>query len=252
MSSRTRTFAAVSVAGLAICLTLTGCGPQAGAAPSPAASVAETTAPTPIATAAVSSPTTPTPENPAALEAPAPETLAPEAPAEPAAPVLNTYTFPDGHISFTYPASWIVQTKFPPAGVSGVEAIVADGTGNELATIGYGFITGCAAGPTNRVVFDQAPVPGMAAGGTAPLFGFAVESYSSGDDYSMGLSDPEHLEQGENVTSQCRLLITPSGGLNSSALFNDPEFPSRAAAQAWMATEQYAQLKAVLVSLTYS
>lgn len=63
--------------------------------------------------------------------------------------------------------------QVPPAGVQGVEAIVADGTGNELATIGYGFITGCTAGPTNRVVFDQAPVPGMtAAGGTVPVFGF--------------------------------------------------------------------------------
>ena len=66
------------------------------------------------------------------------------------------------------------------------------------------------------------------------------------------MSDPEHLEQGENVTSQCRLLMTPSGGFYTSALFNDPEFPSRDAAKAWMATEQYAQLKAVLVSPTYS
>jgi hypothetical protein len=94
--------------------------------------------------------------------------------------------------------------------------------------------------------------PGMTApDGTQPVFGFAVESSSTGDFYGMGLRDPRYLEQGKGVTSSCGLLGTGNGGLTTSVLFSNPAFPSRAAAKAWMATNQYAQLKALLISLNY-
>jgi hypothetical protein len=47
-------------------------------------------------------------------------------------------------------------------------------------------------------------------------------------------------------------VSTGNGGLSTRVLFNDAGFPNRGAARAWMATEQYAQLKALLVSLTYA
>lgn len=140
----------------------------------------------------------------------------------------------------------------PPAGLPGVEVIVADGAGNDLLSLSNGVTAGCAGGPVSRRVFDQMTVQGMTApDGTEPSFGFAVESVGNVDTYSMGLTDPRSLTQGEGVTSWCNLIPTANGGLFTHVIFNDPAFPNRGAAQAWMATEQYVQLKALLVSLKY-
>ncbi|KQR75103.1 hypothetical protein ASF98_04460 [Arthrobacter sp. Leaf337] len=88
--------------------------------------------------------------------------------------------------------------------------------------------------------------------GAEPVFGFVVESYGDGDAYFMGLSDPRSLAQGEGVSSWCNLVSTANGGLSTRVLFNDPAFPNRGAARAWMATDQYVQLKALLMSLAYA
>ncbi len=88
--------------------------------------------------------------------------------------------------------------------------------------------------------------------GTRPVFGFAVESYGAGDAYYMGLTDPRSLAEGDGVSSWCNLIPTANGGLFSRVLFDDPAFKNRGAARAWMQTEQYSQLKALLVSLDYS
>ena len=58
---------------------------------------------------------------------------------------------------------------------------------------------------------------------------------------------------GVNLLTGLRIIIlaTGNGGLTTSVLFNNPAFPTRAAAKAWMATDQYAQLKALLISLNY-
>ncbi|MET3934279.1 hypothetical protein [Arthrobacter sp. OAP107] len=168
-------------------------------------------------------------------------------------PELKTFKFPDGHISFAYPAAWSVRTVLPPAGVPGVEAIVTDDSANDLLSLGNGFTAGCAGGPVSRRVLDQAAVPGMIApDGTEPVFGFAEESYGNGVGiaYVMGLTGPRSLEEGEDVASWCNLVPTGNGGLSTRVLFNHG-FPNRGAARAWMATDQYAQLKALLVSLTY-
>ena len=59
---------------------------------------------------------------------------------------------------------------------------------------------------------------------------------------------------GVNLLTGLRIisLATGNGGLTTSVLFNDPAFPTRGAAKAWMATDQYAQLKALLISLKYA
>jgi hypothetical protein len=168
-------------------------------------------------------------------------------------PALKTFTFPDGHISFAYPEAWTVRTVLPPAGLAGVEAIVADASGNDLLTLANGVNAGCTGGPVSRKVFDQAAVPGMTApNGTEPSFGFVAESYGKGDAFFMGLTDPRSLQEGEGVSSWCNLVPTANGGLFTRVHFNDPGFPNRGAAKAWMATDQYAQLKALLLSLNYA
>lgn len=224
-------FTAVTMAGFTAGLVLAGCGSQQG--------------PDPVSAS----------ERVAAASSVKPASAVRASSAKHAAPELKTFTFPDGHISFAYPATWTVRTVLPPAGIPGVEAIVADGDGNDLLSLGNGFTAGCAGGPVSRRVFDQVAVPGMSApDGAEPVFGFAVESYANGDSeaYFMGLTDPRSLVQGEDVPSWCNLVSTGNGGLSTRVLFNDPGFPNRGAARAWMATEQYAQLKALLVSLTYA
>ena len=222
MNSKRTVFAAsVTVAGVAVSLALAGCGPQA--APPAAASGA-----VPASNVSASS-------------------------AKDTAPRLKSFTFPDGHISFAYPETWTVRTVRPPAGLPGIEAIVADGAGKDLLFLANGVTPGCAGGPVSRRVFDQVPVPAMTApDGTEPSFGFVVESYGSSEAYFMGLTDPRSLQEGDDVASWCNLVSTANGGLITRVLFDDPAFPTRGAAQAWLATEEYAQLRALLVSLSYT
>ncbi|MBT2532687.1 hypothetical protein J7E83_11245 [Arthrobacter sp. ISL-48] len=252
-SNRAKLFTAVTTAGLAVSLVLAGCGLQVGADPAAASNMTVNDPDGPTPKLAFAPPSTAAPVALTTIAVPA--SVVPASTAKHEAPALKTFTFPDGHISFAYPSTWAVRTVLPPAGVPGVEAIVSDGAGNDLLSLGNGFTAGCAGGPVSRRVFDQAAVPGMAApDGTEPLFGFVMESYPNGegDSYFMGLSDPRSLEEGEGVASWCNLVSTENGGLSTRVLFNNPGFPNKGAANAWMATDQYAQLKALLVSLTYA
>ena len=183
----------------------------------------------------------------------------------PARPAVKSFTFPDGHISFSYPASWSVRTQRGP-GLEGpplqpVEAIVSDGTGADLFRVSSGADgIGCTAGPTHRTVLDATAVPGMReVDGTTPLFGFIVEQSSGQDQYAMAVMSPRNLQEGD-VGSHCTLLIMGNGGALNQVIFLDqPVYPdprsaftSRQAAKEWMVTEEYAQLKALMISLEYS
>lgn len=260
MSKRFRLSSAVTMTGLTLSLMLSACGPQPAenataqsAAPSLSASA------TPSATALATPTATPS------AEVPSPAGSAPPAaPAAPVQPALKTFTFPDGHISFSYPASWSVRTQQGP-GQEGppwqpVEAIVSDRAGSDLFSVSSGANgIGCTAGPVNRVVFDKAPVPGMReVDGTTPMFGFIVERSGGDDSYFMAVMNPRNLEEGD-VSSHCALLEMGNGAAQNRVIFNQsvypnhvPGFPSRQAATSWTATQQYAQLKALMLSLKYS
>ncbi|MDQ0679894.1 hypothetical protein QFZ30_003276 [Arthrobacter pascens] len=85
------------------------------------------------------------------------------------ASALKTFTFPDGHISFAYPANWSIRTQPGPTLPGGpaecVEAVLSDHHGKDVAFIVSGFYGDGASGPVDRTVFDSAPVPGLAAFG---------------------------------------------------------------------------------------
>ena len=311
-SNRFRLYGAATVAGVAISLVLSACGPQPAenaaaesmtadsAAPSTSAATSPSTArstpsrtaiptaaakavaPSPVAAAhpvASAAPAAPAPVAPARSEVPAepvrpapaaPAAPAPQVPAQPVVPVapvqpaLKSFTFPDGHISFSYPASWSVRTQRGP-GREGppwqpVEAIVSDRTGADLFRVSSGADgIGCTAGPANRTVLDKAAAPGMRfVDGTTPIFGFIVESHGGQDWYAMAVMHPRFLQEGD-VGSHCTLLVMGNGGALNQVIFDQPvypdaksAFPNRQAAKAWMATEQYAQLKALIMSLKYS
>ena len=255
-SKRFRLCSAVTMTGLTLSLMLSACGPRpAETATAQSAAPSLSASATPSATALATPTATPS------AEVPSPEVPAP--PAAPGQPALETFTFPDGHISFSYPGSWSIRTQRGP-GREGppkqVEAIVSDGTGADLFRLSSGADgTGCTAGPVNRTVFDKAPASGMReVDGTTPMFGFIVERSGGDDSYSMAVTNPRYLEEGD-VGSRCTLLIMGNGGAQNSVIFHQsfypnpvPGFPSRQAAKSWMATEQYAQLKALMLSLKYS
>ena len=199
-SKRLRLCSAVTMTGLTLSLMLSACGAQPAknvtaqsAAPSQSASA--TTSPTALATPTA----TPSTEVPS-TEVPA-RGRPPAAPAAPVQPALKTFTFPDGHISFSYPGSWSVRTQRGPgrrASLAPVEAIVSDRTGADLFSVSSGANgIGCSAGPVNRTVFDKAPVPGMReVDGTTPTFGFIVESSGGDNSYFMAVMTPATLRKG--------------------------------------------------------
>ncbi|MCU1639543.1 MAG: hypothetical protein JWL94_2190, partial [Microbacteriaceae bacterium] len=153
---KTRTTRLLAVATLTgILLVATACAaPQPSTQPSATTPAAEPSA-TASATAAEAAPVTP-----AATEAstPAPET--------PKAAALETFTFPDGHISFTHPAGWKVKVKPGPAlnaeaQKTSFDATISDASGTELAHLLSGMYGDGAAGPAKRTILDYAPVPGV-------------------------------------------------------------------------------------------
>ena len=277
--NRFRLYGAVTVAGIAISLVLSACGPQpvenaaaesaavkstapstraatssptalatpsrtatptaaaAAVAPSPVASArpvapAAPAAPAPVAPVRPEDPAAPVKPAPAAPAAPAPQVPAqPVVPAAPVQPALKSFTFPDGHISFSYPASWSVRTERGP-GREGpprqVEAIVSNRTGSDLFRVSSGAdAIGCTAGPAHRTVLDKAATPGMRfVDGTTPMFGFIVESHGGQDWYAMAVMHPRFLQEGNVGSDQVFMVELPDFDcvdLDSSAPVGDSD-----------------------------
>jgi hypothetical protein len=157
-------------------------------------------------------------------------------PAVPTKAALKIFTFPDGHVSFSYPGNWTVKTETHPRNPIYEEenndsyfALVSDSAGNELVSIKTGLYgIGCAAGQADRTNLDIARVPGLKqTNGGDVVLGFARQVYpfSHPDYYEMWLSRPENFPEGKGVSSGCILVNLPNGGLIASVIFNDPAFP---------------------------
>lgn len=177
---------------------------------------------------------------------------------------METFTFPDGRISFTHPVGWTVKTKPGPAlneeaRKTSYDATVFDASGDEVAHVFSGTYGDGAAGPVKRTVLDHARVPGITdLRGEATEFGFAYDELpgsSDGPYYFMGVRRAHEFlpTQVDSGTNQVQL---PNGIMTALVVFggsaSTPPFASPAAAKAWMGSEQYAQLKAMLLSLHYA
>lgn len=171
-------------------------------------------------------------------------------PAPDPAPALADFTFPDGHLSFSYPADWSVRLVDGPAG--GTRAVIADAGGNELASVTTGTNASDATGPVVRTVLDAAPVANLrdAAGGQLS-FGFAFDSFADHVGYHMGIRREADFDPSTESAGYAHVEL-PDGDAVAKVIFGDPAFGSVDAAKAWMATEQYSQLKAMLLSLSYN
>lgn len=186
------------------------------------------------------------------------------APSTTAPPAKQTYTFPDGHISFSYPAGWTVKTKpgpalNPDAQKNSFDAAITDQSGQEVARVLSGMYGDGAAGPAKRTVLDHAPVPAINdVRGEAAEFGFAYDEYPGNTSPAYYFMDVRRASEflAAVDSSGSNQVQLPNGILTASVIFGDSPtqqtFASPDAAKAWMGTEQYAQLKALLLSLTYS
>ncbi|MDR6688885.1 hypothetical protein J2Y41_004483 [Arthrobacter sp. 1088] len=233
--------------------------------PTPTPSVSAT--PSPIATPTA----TPTPEASQAPTptAPAATTTAPVAPPV-QVPTIQTFTFPDGHVSFRYPAGWTVRPEQGPSD----GATVLDSTGAEVAFMSSGFYGDGTAGLVDRTVLDRAVVPGVTdTAGNQVEFGFSLNyimniDYNSGSGgmptasgrsdsppvYVMDIRLSSELQSGQTSsgTNQIRM---PNGFMIAYVKFDldkQPTFATPEAAKAWMGSEQYSQLKAMLLSVSYN
>lgn len=188
----------------------------------------------------------------------------------PSPPGLQTFTFPDGHISFAYPGGWSIRTpQVPylnvvhrPASVpseeseGSVEVVVADAAGAEVAHVMNGLFGDNASGPVKRTVLDHAPVAGIPdAAGEHAEFGFALDEFVGVDSYYFMDVRLAHEFLPAQEDSGSNQLSVPNGELAAYVVFDaerQPVFGTTDLARAWMATEQYAQLKALLLSLKYT
>lgn len=267
MNHKSGHFKYAILTSIALSLTLSACsssGSGEQASPAPTVSATETTTATPAPTETV----TPQPTTPVITEAvttpvvpvPVPEP-APSNTPKPAVPTLATFTFPDGHISFRHPANWTVKTAQgryldydkETDKAKSVEAHIFDETGNEVALVASGGYGGGAAGPVSRVVLDSQTLPAFPNRDGEVGFGFVMD-YSSPDgvtSYFMAVMDDQFLTEGAGKSSPSSVLLAPNGAAAAQVTFSTPAFKSPAAAKAWMGTQQYSQLRAMLTSLQY-
>ena len=253
-----RSLAAAALAGFLLAGTACA-GPQASSTQPTVVAPLDTTTP---GSQPVPAPTTnKTSPAPAVSEAQtAPVHGEPSADVEPPrAGALQTFTFPDGHISFTYPAGWKIRTEQGPyltaeSKAGSVSAIVTDGSGSEVARLLSGMYGDGAAGRVKRTVIDQAPVPGITS--KEPVhFGFVRDEIqpAGGEYYFMDVRLAHEFQPAETSSGSNQVPLA-TGIMTASVIFDyekQPVFASIDAAKAWMATEQYAQLKALLLSLKY-
>ncbi|MGG5171774.1 hypothetical protein ACQR35_06290 [Pseudarthrobacter sp. J1738] len=174
---------------------------------------------------------------------------------KPTAPALKTYTFPDGHISFAFPANWQVRAELGPTIPGGpldcYQAVLTDQRGKEMAFMVSGFYGDGAAGPVDRHVFDSAPVPGLADFGGEPSFGFVRDTVpGAGENLLMDIRPAAEFQDGSTSGGSGQLVL-PNGVGIFRANVKASGLSSDGAVKAWMRSSDYAQLKAMLLSVSY-
>ncbi|WP_090957171.1 hypothetical protein [Arthrobacter sp. ov118] len=226
----------VAALAAAAALALSGCGAAvAGGSASPAA------APSAPASAA----SAPEASGPPATAGPSPVQAS-----APAAADLATYSFPDGHVSFKYPAGWRVELftagKSPFVGT----ATVYDAGGVKQATIYSGKIADGVTNPVTRTVFESAPVPGLQ-GQPAPQaqYAFYVDRVNDNAKYRMHLCAGAPIAGAEMALDG--IIRTATGVLVADVEFIEKPFAGDDAAKTWLAGAEGQALKTLLLSISY-
>lgn len=239
-----------ALAGAALAATLTSCGSASGtASPSPSVDLGSPSASTTTAASPTAEPTPTVTATTATAPAPAPS-------ASPAASQL--YTFPDGRLSFSYPAGWSVKTVEQPSvqghasGAKPVDAVISDGTGNEVALIQSNVYAGGVSTDVQRTILDQVPLSQVTArDGSGLVYGFIHDTSQGVSSFHAGVRRAQEFQPGFS-TSGSDYFELNSGMTVAKVVFGNPAFDSVDEAKAWMATDQYSELKKIFLSLKSS
>lgn len=201
-----------------------------------------------------------------------PPTVTVEAPITPVVPSTphvspdygnGTFTFPDGHISFDVPAGWTVQVEqapyneeanHPGGKENSLAANIFDETGDKLAHITSGGTCGLVAGPVNRTILDSQELSAFDSRNGASHFAFIRDDYADFPElpvrYYMGVVADYFMTEGPDSASVNSFMIMPNGAATAVAEIDASMTPETAAA--WMKTDQYVKLRALLTSLRYA
>lgn len=163
----------------------------------------------------------------------------------------ESFTFPDGRLSFEYPAGWRVELftgEQKPA--TSATATVFDDSGTAQATIYSGKFADGVSFPVARTVFESAPVPGLGqASAPAGHYSFYVDRMADKPTYRMHLT--AGVPQQGDGSALDGIIRVGEGVLVAEVKFIDNPFGSDAAAKAWLAGAEGQSLKALLLSIAY-
>jgi hypothetical protein len=165
---------------------------------------------------------------------------------------IATYTFPDGRLSFSYPADWRVEL-FTGAGEPSLSrtATVFDASGTEQVTVYSGQMADAVSHPVNRTVFESEPVPGLSRQpAPAAHYSFYVDRMDGSPTYRMHLTaGTPAAGEGSRVDGIIRI---GEEVLVADVRFIEKPFASDEAAKSWLAGAEGQALKALLLSISYS
>jgi hypothetical protein len=177
-------------------------------------------------------------------------------------PVTGTYTFPDGHISFDLPTGWsakIEQDDYnenadnPGGKENSLAANIFDETGGKVAHITSGGTGGLVGGPVNRTILDSQELSAFDSRDGASHFAYVKDDYPTNPltvRYYMGVVADFFMTEGPDSTSVNSFMIMPNGAATAVAQIDASMTPETA--EAWMKTDQYVKLRALLTSLRYA
>ncbi|MET4096773.1 hypothetical protein [Arthrobacter sp. UYCu712] len=235
-------------------VVLAACVPPA-VAPSPSSSTLAERSPQSSSAPAKSAPATSAPTGSAAA------TPNPTAkPTESASDNWETYTTADGQFMFDYPAVWTIKDRAAEATPGGIFVEVLNRDGKSMATLQTNTATSAACAEKYPYsLLDLEPLPALAHGGAVPNFLFEGRSNPNATDQSKmdtleyGItSAPEPT--GPSACPISHFFAWPPSGAVFGGVYSPfqmpPGYPPNTdTPEAYTETDEYQDVKAVIVSL---
>lgn len=194
--------------------------------------------------------------------------LASPEPEELAALELASYTTADGMLKFDHPIGWTVQPLSSPSkdtyNQTGEALEVVNADGQTMAELITGVVTGfVAVQGVPYVEFDYEPIPGLedkeSGRGEAPAFVFHGLDHAAGFEADMAITGWGRQTDPESAVLPHGFEFIPG---TSGAFFNrpmgpdtvlpvDPALTGAPRLEAYMQTEEYKEIKAMMMSLRF-
>lgn len=261
----------VIVVGVAACLVLSSCtgnddagstgGPPVSSTPSAPETASSTPTPTVTPTPTASPTTAPTPTaTPSATATPTPSSEPVQPTAVPGEVAGSVFTTPDGIYSFLLPTGWeaaaVEPLDLPTYGVelSASAYVISDASGQPIARFDGGVPGDGADLPSpDHLVFDSELLPHIEPEFDLPVY-FVFESlpdYEEGGRlYQARLQTGEPAVEGMSTQMAGKIFMERNSVFIFTSTLDEAGPASEEEARQWIESEQYSQLRAMLVSFT--